>query len=89
MEYQLNELVPTDDNCIVYVVGKNYYFISYGYSNEEMTWKELINKAVMNRKEKYGSCLIIIEKPLEGKVYQFGNYDRELVYEHGTTKGYA
>ena len=89
MDYQLNDLVPTSDSSIVYVVGKNYYFISYGYGNQPTTWKELLDKSVMNKKEKYGSCLIIIEEPLNGKAYQFGNYDRKVVYEHGSTKGYA
>lgn len=88
-EYEIKEKVPTTTNSIIYVVGKNYYFMEYGL-NIDITWQELIEKAVINNKLRHqGSCLIIIEEPLGGKVYQFGNYDRKYVYEHGNSKGYA
>lgn len=88
MEHTLGEKMPTTNDSIVYVVGKNYYFVTYGI-NIDLTWKELLEKAIVNRKEKYGSCIIIIEEPLGGKAFQFGNDDRTYIYEHGKTKGYA
>lgn len=88
MEYKLDDKIPASCNSIVYVFGRNYHLTSYG-DNEEITFRELLDKAIMNKKEKYGSCFIIVEEPLQGKVFQFGNRDRKLIYEHGTTKGYA
>ena len=86
--YKLEGKIPTSCNSIVYVVGKNYYFVTYG-QDIDMTWKELLEKSIVNKKAKYGSCIIIIEEPTSGKLFQFGNYDREFVYEHGNSKGYA
>lgn len=87
-KYKLDELLPITDNSILYVVGKNYHFYvclpDYG-----TTWRDVLDKAIMNRKAARWSCLIIIENALNGKVYQFGNYDRKYVYEHGKTNGYA
>lgn len=85
---KLSENLPTTPSSIIYVVGKNYYFVEYGM-NIDLTWQELLAKAIVNRKAKYGSCIIIIEEPTSGKVFQFGNYDRKYIYEHGTSKGYA
>ena len=87
--YELDELIPNcNDDCIVYVFGNNYHFVSYG-DNNGTTFRKVIDKAVMDRKAKYGSCYIIVEHALKGEIYQFGNQDRKVVYEHGTTKGYA
>lgn len=88
MEYKLDDKIPASCNSIVYVFGRNYHLASYG-DNEDTTFRELLDRAIMNRKEKYGSCFIIIEEPLNGKVFQFGNNDRTTIYEHGTVKGYA
>lgn len=84
----LNEKLPVSDSSYICVIGDNYYLIGTG-NYEEVTWKELIDRALMDKKARCGSCIIIIEEPLSGKVYQFGNYDRKFIYEHGTTKGYA
>ena len=87
--YKLDDLIPNcNDDCIVYVFGSNYHFVSYG-DNKDITFREIINKALMDKKAKYGSCYIIVEHALNGEIYQFGNYDRTLVYEHGNSKGYA
>ena len=89
MEYKLEDLIPNcDDDCIVYVFGNNYHLISYG-DNKGITFKTIIDKALMDRKTQYGSCFIMVQHARYGKIYQFGNYDRKLVYEHGETKGYA
>lgn len=88
VRYELTELAPITCNSIIYIVGKNYYKVIYGCLSE-ISWKDLIKDAVTNKKEKYGSCLIIIEEPLNGKVFQFGNHDRKHVYEHGDVLGYA
>lgn len=88
MTYDLCEKVPTTDNSIVYVVGMNYHFVSYGV-HLDLTWKELLEKSIINRKEKHGSCLLVVIEPLNGHVFQFGNYDRDVVYDFGKTKGYA
>ena len=88
IKYELTELVPITCNSIVYIVGKNYYKVIYG-NIRETTWKDLIKDAVINQKEKYGSCIITIEEPLNGRVFQFGNHDRKYVYEHGYVLGYA
>lgn len=89
MEYKLKDKVPCTNNDIVYVMGVNNYLYLVAPS-QDMTWKELLEKSIMNfKKRKYDSCIIIIENPLSGKVYQFGNYDRRLIYEHGRTNGYA
>ena len=87
--YKLDDLIPhCNDDCIVYVFGSNYHFVSYG-DNKDITFREIIDKALMNKKAKYGSCFIIVENAWKGEIYQFGNQDRKVVYEHGTTKGYA
>lgn len=88
MNYQLTDLVPCTDQDIIYIVGSNNYLYVISPS-ENTTWKELIEKSTMNYKVKHGSCIIIIESPSTGNAYQFGNYDRKYVYEHGKTKGYA
>jgi len=87
-KHELFEKVETLADSIIYVVGKNYYLTLYGI-DIDLTWKELLDKAIINRKAKYGSCLIIVENPLSGQVYQFGNYDRNYVYTHGKSEGYA
>lgn len=87
--YDVKDTIPHYlDGSIIYVIGKNAYLYMLG-QNIDMTWKEIIDKAIINRKEKKGSMLIIIEQPLRGYVYQFGNYDRRNVYENGETRGYA
>lgn len=87
-KFELTSLIPCDDNDIVYVVGKNAYYYIISPTND-MTWKELIEKCVINRKERRGAILIIVEHPLSGEIYQFGNCDRDFVYEHGKSNGYA
>ena len=88
MKHRLTELAPLTDNSVLKVVGGNYHLVISGTCGE-LTWQQIIDKARMNFKEKHGTCLIIIEEPLEGKVYSYGNYDLKYVYEHGNTKGYA
>lgn len=89
IKYKLTELAPITDNSIVKVIGDNYHLVMTGVGTTEITWNELMNKARMNFKNRYGTCLIIIEEPLGGTVYSFGNYDKKYVYEQGNTKGYA
>ena len=87
--YELDNVIPnTSGDCIVYVFGSNYHFVSYG-DNSGSTFQSVIDKAIMDKKAKHGSCYIIVENPLKGEIYQFGNQDRKVVYEHGATKGYA
>ena len=88
MNYKLKDLVPITDNSVVKIIGSNYHLVEYGKPTK-ITWRKLLDKARMNFKEKHGTCLIIIEEPLKGKVYSYGNYDLKYVYEHGNTKGYA
>ena len=88
MEYKLDDKLPVSDISHIRVIGDNYYLIGTGYY-EETTWAELLERALMDKKAKYGSCIIIIEEPLSGKVFSFGNHDRKFIYEHGTTRGYA
>lgn len=88
--YKLNELVPCDNNCIISVVGKNNYLYMVA-PEKDITWKKLIEKSVMNFKERKHccSCKIIIERPTNGIVYEFGNYDKTYIYQQGETYGYA
>lgn len=88
MKYRLTELAPITDNSVLKVVGSNYHLVINGTCGE-LTWQQIIDKARMNFKNKYGTCLIIIEEPTNGRVYSYGNYDLKYVYEHGNTKGYA
>lgn len=88
MNYKLKDLVPITDNSVVKIIGSNYHLVEYGKPTK-ITWRKLLDKARMNFKEKHGTCLIIIEEPMTGRVYSYGNYDLKYVYEHGNTKGYA
>ena len=88
-EYKLKDIVPCNSSSIVKVIGDNYHLVVIGGFDKLVTWKELIDKARMNFKNKRGTCLIIIENPLSGTVYSYGNYDLKTIYEHGETKGYA
>lgn len=89
MKYEINELIPNcDGDCIVYVFGNNYHLVSYG-DNNGLTFKYIIERALMDKKAKYGSCFILVQHARCGEIYQFGNYDRTYVYEHGKTLGYA
>lgn len=88
MNYKLKDLVPITDNSVVKIIGSNYHLVEYGKPTK-ITWRKLLDKARMNFKEKLGSCLIIIEEPMSGTVYSFGNYDLTTIYKQGTTKGYA
>lgn len=51
------------------------------------TFGEVLHIAKRNGWEE-GTILLIAESPLNGKIYQYGNYGSFWV-EHGTTKGYA
>ena len=53
-----------------------------------ISFREILAEAKVNLKE-WGIVYIIIERLLDGEVYQFGNYDLSSVYKHGETKGYA
>ena len=88
MKYRLTELAPITDNSVLKVIGSNYHLVICGTLGE-LTWQQIIDKARMNFKEKHGACLIIIEEPMTGRVYSYGNYDLKYVYEQGNTKGYA
>jgi hypothetical protein len=89
MEYKLKDIVPCNESSIIKVIGDNYYLVASGGYCEETTWKELIDKARMDFRNKHGTCLIIIENPMSGTVYSYGNYNLTTIYEHGETKGYA
>ena len=89
MEYKLKDLVPCNSSSIIKVIGDNYHLVVIGGFDELITWKELIDKARMDFKNKRGTCLIIIENPMSGTVYSYGNYDLSTIHEHGTTNGYA
>ena len=88
-EYKLKDRVPCGSSSIIKVIGDNYYLVVVGDCNEITTWRELIDKARMDFRNKHGTCLIIIEEPMSGTVYSYGNYDLTTIYEHGETKGYA
>lgn len=86
-KYGLNDKVCCDEECIVYVCGEDIS-LKVVAPKEPITWEELITKARFNfivPKPIY----IIIERPMYGTIFQFGNYDNEYIYEHGKTNGYA
>ena len=89
MEYKLKDIVPCNSSSIIKVIGDNYHLVVIGGFDKLTTWKELIDKARMDFKNKRGTCLIIIEEPQGGTVYSYGNYDLTTIHEHGETKGYA
>lgn len=68
-----------DKKCVEIFLEKERYL--------DFTFEE-----VMQIAEKNGwndsPLLLIAESPLDGKIYQYGNYGDYWV-EHGTTKGYA
>lgn len=88
-KYKLKDKVPCTCNSIIKVIGQNYHLVVVGGFDKLITWQELLDKARMDNKNKYGTCLVIIEEPLNGIVYSYGNYDLTTIYEQGTTKGYA
>lgn len=58
------------------------------YDIARISFREILTEAKVNLKE-WGTVYIIIERLLDGDIYQFGNHDLANVYKHGETKGYA
>lgn len=56
-------------------------------SEEEPTFAEVREIAVKNGYSS-GVIILIAESPLEGEVFEYGNYG-EFWVEHGKTRGYA
>ena len=54
----------------------------------DTTFRELLKEARVPI-TRGNVAYIIIERLLDGVVYQFGNYDLTNVYKHGETRGYA
>lgn len=88
-EYKLKDRVPCNESSIIKVIGDNYHLVVIGGYEEIITWQELLTKARMDFRKKHGTCFIIIEEPMSGTVYSYGNYDLTTIYEHGSTNGYA
>lgn len=53
----------------------------------DFTFAEVFHVAVDNGYSE-GTIIVIAESPLEGKVFQYGNYG-DFWVEHGHTRGYA
>lgn len=87
-EYKLKDRVPCNSSSIIKVIGDNYHLVVIGGFDELITWKELIDKARMDFRNKRGTCLIIIEYPLNGFVFYYDD-DLKMIYEHGSTNGYC
>lgn len=64
------------------------WIITQEFELVPMSFREIMKEAKVNLK-KMGSVFIIIERLLDGVIYQFGNYDLTNVYKHGETRGYA
>lgn len=91
MKYELKDKIPFYlDQAIISVVGQNAYLYVFGMDcDSEITWRELIEQSIINRRVPRGSLRIIVEEALGGVVYEFGNHDRRYIYECGKTYGYA
>ena len=90
-KYKLDDKLNLYDGHIIKVFSAEQgiaYEKHIIYDNVRISFKELLTEAKVNLKE-WGMVYIIIERLLDGVVYQFGNYDLTNVYKHGETRGYA
>lgn len=89
------EIKPTDSigyaDYLHIIFGEKHvtHFPSEG-KELTMTFAEVMNIAKKNGYDTKEDKVIIllVESPLSGKVFQYGNYG-DFWVEHGTTRGYA
>lgn len=93
-EYKLDDKIDLYDGHLIRVfsaeqkIAYERWIITQEFKLVPMSFREIMKEAKVNLKE-WGSVFIIIERLLDGVIYQFGNYDLKNVYKHGETKGYA
>lgn len=71
---------------------KEYYSYQHGGETYQEEHEVLTLQDISNQLEKSNHRNVItvwVESPLEGTIYQFGNYHDNQWHEHGTTRGYA
>ena len=88
-KYELTDFVPMNDMSMITIIGfLGIHYKTLGNNEGATTWKELLLQAKYDF-ECPVPVMIIIEQPLQGNIYQFGNSDNTYVYDHGNTFGYA
>lgn len=80
------------DNNVVTIIAdisddKMYTIKLYG-TDSKVTLEDIREMCETEGYEE-GIITVIVENPLEGVVYQYGNYANDMWYIHGTTQGYA
>lgn len=77
--------------CVVTIIYDETAKKLYLRYEESITLNQCLEKVhyEYGNDEKDPTVMVIVEYPLHGEIYEFGNYADGKWYEHGTTKGYA
>lgn len=80
-----------DDNIVTIIADisddKMYTIKLYG-ADSKVTLEDIREMCETEGYEE-GIITVIVDSPLQGVVYEYGNYDDNMWYIHGTTQGYA
>lgn len=88
---RLNSIV--DENTIIYKTGSMIYYIGFNRIIEDLTWNKNELGDYLTLKEIQEQVdfpvRVISDDGLNGKIYEYGNYNDGKWYLYGITKGYA
>lgn len=88
---KLNEVV--DENTIIFKSGSMIYYLGFNKIIENLTWNKSEQDDYLTLKEIQEQVKfpvrVIMDFGLEGKIYEYNNYNDEKWYLYGITKGYA
>ena len=87
---KLNSIV--DENTIIFKTGSMIYYIGFNRIIEDLTWnkgeEDYLTLKEIAEQVKF-PVRVIMDYGLEGKIYEYGNYNDGKWYLYGITKGYA
>lgn len=88
---KLNEIV--DENTIIFKSGSMIYYLGFNKIIENLTWNKSEEDDYLTLKEIQEQIKfpvrVIMDYGLEGKIYEYGNYNDNKWHLYGITKGYA
>ena len=88
---RLNSIV--DENIVIYKTGSMIYYIGFNRIIEDLTWNKNELGDYLTLKEIQEQVdfpvRVISDDGLNGKIYEYGNYNDGKWYLYGITKGYA